>query len=115
MASLLLSNSDHQTTASAMFEILLEDMNLSDITLLTEEGKLVDAHKIVLSASSKYFKSLFSKVDKKYPVIVLRGVSFVTLKHILEFIYLGEARIDKEKLENFLEVGKSLQINGIFQ
>lgn len=45
----------HHTTLINVFESLLKDESLVDVTLYAE-GRYVKAHKVVLSACSQYFK-----------------------------------------------------------
>ena len=45
----------HQSTLVTVFDSLLKDESLVDVTLYAE-GRPVKAHKVVLSACSPYFK-----------------------------------------------------------
>ena len=45
-------------------------------------------------------------------LIYLKGIASVHLKHLLGFIYNGEASVEKEELKEFLEMGKELQVKG---
>ena len=40
---------------------LREDKDLSDVTLVCEDGQQVEAHKVILAISSPFFQSLLKK------------------------------------------------------
>ena len=42
----------------------------------------------------------------------MKAINGVPLEHILDFIYVGEASVGQEELEEFLETGKELQVKG---
>ena len=43
-------------------------------------------------------------------MIYLRGIQHEEIESILEFMYLGEATVQQERMEEFLKVGQSLEI-----
>ena len=99
--------SDH---LNDMMEGLLIDGAFSDVTLVTEDKHIFKAHKNILSMCSPFFKDLMTFDPKSSAVIYLKGVHFVELKLIMQFVYLGEATINEERMSEFLEVAKSLEI-----
>ena len=62
-------------------------------------------------------KTLFENIIKEHPnnnpVIFLRGIQHPEMESILKFMYLGETTISKERLNEFLNVVKSLEIEEI--
>merc|ERR1719300_1309877 len=96
---------------------MLHDMmtynELTDVTLVSEDKKHFKAHKVVLSSSSTVFKNIISDNNTSNPVIYLRGILSDEIESILQFIYLGQATIYQERMNEFLDVGKSLEINEI--
>ena len=97
-------------------EMLLE-MKLSeeftDVTLICEDKKQLKAHKIVLSACSTVFKSIISNLPQSNSVIYLRGVLHQEMESILEYMYLGVATLHQDRMNEFLNVAKSLEIKEI--
>jgi hypothetical protein len=87
--------------------------DFSDVTLVSADDEVVPAHKIILSSSSSFFEKLFTKHNHPNPLIFLNGVSGTVLGQILDFIYLGETRVDVANLEEFMQTGKDLKIMGI--
>jgi hypothetical protein len=85
------------------------------------------AHKIILSASSNYFREQLkgnnnnqrSKVKgqrSKFKVDttqLMMECSEKEMEKILEFIYTGQTLVDKKCLNSFLEVCRKLQIKGL--
>ena len=50
---------DFRENVATAFGSLREDNTFSDVTLTCEDGQQVEAHKVVLSASSPFFKVYF--------------------------------------------------------
>ncbi|XP_075209915.1 uncharacterized protein LOC142317317 isoform X3 [Lycorma delicatula] len=94
------------------FHSLLESEDLVDVTLATD-GHFIQAHKIVLSACSPYFKSLFKVNPCKHPIIILKGIQFEELKKLLQFIYRGEVNVNQKDLPEFLKTAELLQVKGL--
>ena len=106
---------DFHASISKTFSTLRKEQDFHDISLLSDDGKAVSAHKVVLSASSEFFKSVLRKADHSKPMIYLNGVDYKVLNHILDYIYEGEVQLYQEDLNNFLEVAEKLQINGLIE
>ena len=92
------------------FRELREDERLFDVTLVTDDGQHIQAHKIILSAGSHFFSDIFLKSNQTNMLIYLKGINSVQLEHLLDFIYNGEASVGQEELKEFLETGKELQV-----
>jgi len=82
---------------------------LFDVTLVTDDGQHIQAHKIILSSGSHFFSNIFLKSNQTNMLIYLKGIHSVQLEHLLDFIYNGEASVGQEVLKEFLETGKELQ------
>ena len=82
---LCLKWNDYQDNVNAAFGNLREEKEFSDVTLACEDGQLLDAHKVILAASSPFFKSLLTKSRHPHPVIFMKGVKFENLAAIVDF------------------------------
>lgn len=72
------------------------------------------AHQFVLSAASKFFRDIFCEMTQwQQPVVVLKNLSSKLLKLLVEFMYKGSVQMNEEMIEQFLEAGKLLQVEGI--
>ena len=87
---------------------------VTDITLTCEDGKIFEAHKVILSARSAYFYNLIPKL-KGDPVIFLKGVKGTYLEKILKYVYSGSASVPRAQLRSLFEVARSLQIKGLME
>ncbi|XP_034933645.1 uncharacterized protein [Chelonus insularis] len=94
------------------FENLWEEDSLVDVTLASD-GKCLTAHKIILSASSPFFKKIFETNPCQHPVIILQDVHFSELEALLIFIYKGEVNIEQDQLPILLKAAETLQIRGL--
>ena len=115
MEKFCLKWNDFQANVSKTFSTLRKEQDFYDITLLSDDGEAVSAHKVVLSASSEFFKSVIRKANHSKPMIYLNGVDYKVLNHILDYIYEGEVQLYQEDLNNFLDVAAKLKINGLIE
>eukprot|EP00092_Neocalanus_flemingeri_P026940 GFUD01029204.1.p1 GENE.GFUD01029204.1~~GFUD01029204.1.p1 ORF type:complete len:328 (-),score=83.44 GFUD01029204.1:750-1733(-) len=94
------------------FEELRKSEDFFDVTLACEENQ-VNAHKLVLSAASDFFKNILKKNKHDHPLIYLTGVKFSDLQAILDFIYTGETEVSEGDLENLLSTASKLKVKGL--
>ena len=90
-----------------------EDGNFIDVTLVCEDGQQVEAHKVILAASSSFFHKLLGRNKHSHPMVYMRGVKFDDLLAIMEFLYRGEANVVQDNLESFLAIAEELQLRGL--
>lgn len=103
---------NHQTNMLSVFDQLLHAETFTDVTLAVD-GQLLKAHKMVLSACSPYFQTLFVNHQEKHPIVILKDVPYADMKSLLDFMYRGEVSVDQERLTAFLKVAESLRIKGL--
>ena len=90
---------------------LSSDDSFADVTLVTDDKKQIKAHRNILSACSSVFKEILQiNSNNSHPVIYLRGIQHSEMESILQFIYLGEAKFYEERMNEFLNVAKNLDI-----
>ena len=79
---------------------------LCDITLVTKEGKVLKAHRNVLSAASPFFTKLLESdmKEKDEGIIRLEEISASIMEDVLEFIYTGSVVINKENAHDLVIV-----------
>ncbi|XP_054275343.1 protein abrupt-like [Macrosteles quadrilineatus] len=94
------------------FHSLWEEEDFVDVTLAAD-GKFIQAHKIVLSVCSPYFKHLFKVNPCKHPIVILKDVGYKELSGLLQFMYKGEVNVYQEELADFLKTAELLQIKGL--
>ena len=112
---LCLKWNDYQDNTSNAFKSLKNDKEFSDVTLVCDDGRQTNAHKIILSNSSPFFKEILSINKHPHPLIYMRGLKSEDLMTIVDFIYIGEANIFQENLDSFLSLAQRLKILGLLQ
>ena len=102
-----------QDNMKTVFGKLREDTDFSDVTLACEDGQQVEAHKVILAASSPFFQKLLGRNKHPHPLIYMRGVKSDDILAILDFLYCGEANVFQENLDSFLAIAEELQLKGL--
>ena len=104
---------DFESTVTSSFELLRKEEDLFDLTLISDDEIQIPAHKLVLSASSTFFKSILKQSSSNHPFLFLGGVNSRILQSVLDYIYHGQIQINKDELKVFLEVAKKFRIDGL--
>ena len=110
---LCLQWNDFKENAIGAFGNLRDDHDFADVTLATEDGRQVEAHKVILASSSPFFQNLLKRNRHPHPLIYLRGVRSDDLLAIVDFLYCGEANVYQENLDSFLAIAEELQLKGL--
>ena len=91
---------------------LWETRDFTDVTLISDDQQQYRVHKFILSACSTVFEKILTNSPHN-SLIYLRGIHHEELESILQFIYLGEATFFHERMNEFLNVAKDLDIKEI--
>ena len=102
-----------EANASKFFRNLRKEEHFYDVTLVSDDEQIVSAHKLVLSASSQFFKNILKKTTHSNPLVYLPGVKSADLNFIIDYIYYGEVQFEQDNLDNFLNVAQKLKIEGL--
>ena len=113
MAKCFLKWDEFEANISESFRKLREEERLFDVTLATDGGQQIQAHKMVLMAGSHFFRDIFMNTNHGNMLIYLKGISSTDLDHITDFMYNGEACIAQEELKQFLQTCKELKVKGL--
>jgi len=105
---------DFESNISSAFRDIRQEEEFFDVTVACNEEQL-QAHKVILSACSPFFKEVLRRNQHQYPVLYLRGVSFKDLEAVIDFMYHGEANVAQDDLDSFLQVAKDLKVKGLTQ
>jgi len=110
-------NLNWHTYSDHLKEIMNNLMNShksADVTLVCHDKTKFKAHKFVLSACSPVFQSIIDDLPNRGDsFIYLRGVESQEMKSILQFMYLGQATFYQDRMNEFLNVAKSLEVKEI--
>jgi len=99
---------------SSAFRHIREDKDFFDITIACEDEQ-IEAHKVILSACSPFFKKVLRRNKHQHPLLYLKGVSSRDMESVLNFMYHGEVNIAQEDLKSFLQVAEDLSVRGLTQ
>ena len=83
---------DFEKNISSSFRELQEDKDFLDVTLACGDNQL-QAHKVILSACSPFFKNVLRRNQHQHPLLYLKGVSFRDMEAVLNFMYQGQKLI----------------------
>ena len=105
---------DFETNISNAFKELREENDFFDVTLACDDSQ-IQAHKVILSACSPFFRTILRHNPHPHPLLYLKGVKYQDLLSVLNFMYLGEVSVAQEELNTFLSVAEDLKIKGLTQ
>ena len=110
---LCLKWNDFQENINSAFGSLRQDNAFTDVTLACVDGKQLEAHKVILAASSPFFQNLLGKSKHAHPIVYLKGMKSEELVAMLDFLYYGEANVYQENLDSFLAIAEEFQLKGL--
>ena len=105
--------SEFESNLQNTFANLRREEHFSDVTLVSEDGHLVKAHKVLLSASSPLLNTILKSQDHPKPLIFMRGAKTNVLSSLLDFIYSGKVEIAGEQLDGFMALADELKVKGL--
>jgi len=105
---------DFETNISTAFRELRDDKDFFDVTLACN-GDQIQAHKVILSACSPFFRNILRRNPHQHPLLYLKGVKYSDLQSVLNFMYHGEVNVAQEELNSFLSVAEELSVKGLTQ
>ena len=85
-----------------------------DVTLASDDEKIVSANKVVLAAGSKYFETILKNNPLPQQIICLQGINNEELNQILDYLYYGEVEIDWNKISRFIDISKRFKLHGLW-
>jgi len=105
---------DFERNISLAFRDIREEKDFFDCTISCG-SRQIDAHKLILSACSPFFRTVLKQNPHEHPLLYLKGVQFNDLQAVLNFMYHGEVNVAQEELNSFLSVAEDLQVKGLTQ
>ena len=102
-----------QETVSVAFSALHNNQDFSDVTLVCEDNQQIEAHKVVLSASSLLLKRMLLGVQHSHPLVYFWDIRERDMVKIVDFIYNGQVEVYHSDLNEFLNIANRLGIEGV--
>ena len=109
-----LSWKEFEQCAGNAFKGLYQDSDFTDVTLACMDDIQIKAHKVILTASSPFFKNILAKNAHSHPLLYLKGINGKVLEALLAFMYMGESKVLEADLKDFLDTADELKIKGLF-
>ena len=94
--------SDFQIKVSEGYKDIRISQDFCDVTLVSEDGIQIDAHKVILASASSFLKEMFKSLNHSHPLIYMRGATSSQLNNFIELIYQGETKWNENKYENVM-------------
>ena len=104
---LCLQWNDFQENVKVAFRNLRGDETFTDVSLACEDGQQVEVHKVILAASSPFFKKLLERNKHVHPLIYMRGLKSEDLLAIIDFLWRSVCIPRKSRLLSFHRRGTS--------
>ena len=103
----------------SVFHNFLQNRSFVDVTLVCDDNKYVQAHKVILSSISEVFSNILLNYNIMHNVgcslLYMKGVKHDSLQKILDFIYKGKTSVPMNKLADFMTLAKDLKITGLLE
>ena len=100
----------HKEFSSLILKNLFSEKVASDVTLVAEDNKSVDAHRFVLKYASSFFRDIFVRNPERHLTLHLQGLKYETLVNLVKYIYIGEALVRSEVWQDFMAHAKKWQL-----
>ena len=102
----------HLKNLARAFHCHRNEGHFCDVSIACED-KVIEAHKLVLSASSLVLNKILKKYPHPHPLIYLKGIRAVDMNALLEFVYCGEVKVSQDQLKPFMEAAEELMVQGL--
>ena len=109
----LMKVDDFDANFVSSFSLLRDSEEFFDVTLVSDDEIPIQAHKVVLSASSAFFRNVLKSQKVISPLLYIRGVTNNVLAGVVEFMYKGEVTVEENNLDSFLKLSEDLKLRGL--
>jgi len=107
---------DFHANIATSFKGLRDDDDFLDVTVACDEDKQLQAHKVILSACSPYFRAMLRKNKSQHPVLIMPdSVRFQDVVSLVDFMYHGEVSVPSEELSVFMNTAKQFKVRGLVE
>ena len=103
---------DFEQNMATRFQQILQNEEFV-VTLVSGDNVQIKAHKIILNTGSGLFRSVLSENAHHHPIIYLRVVTQEVLHALVDFLYLGQVKIQQHFMKSFMDTTLDLDIHGL--
>ena len=104
---------DFTVNVASTFRDLHSRHDFVDVTLACADGSTLEAHKVILSSVSTYFRDILKTTPCKHPIIILKDTNRDEASAMLEFAYTGEVNVAQDLLPSLLDTARAFRIKGL--
>ena len=90
-----------------------EESSYCDVTLASDDGHTIDAHRVILTAGSEFFGEVCRQAGPSKLFLYLKGIKRQELENVVDFLYNGQTYLAQEELNKFLESARELRVKGL--
>ena len=105
---------DHLCNVLESFSQLRDEESLLDCSIVCE-GNVIKCHKLLLAASSGYFRAAFVSLNTpcQSTAVIIKDMPFDDLKIIIDFIYKGEITVEQIQVPSLIKSAEALEVSGL--
>lgn len=94
--------------------VLRETRKFCDVEILCG-GKRIQAHRVILAASSPYFHAMFTVelLEKQQQCVEIHAIDPEILQELIQFIYSGKVKIGQENVQELMIAADMLQLKEV--
>ena len=107
-----LQNNEFFDNHTSYYSEIRQNKQLFDVSIACED-EIFEAHKVILSASSLFFRQVLSQYQQPNPLIYLKGVNKNDFLTLMDFIYTGKTEVLEENIKRFMDTANELKIMGL--
>jgi len=104
---------DFGVNVATTFRDLHAHSDFADVTLACAEGSTLEAHKVILSSVSTYFRDILKSTTCEHPIVILKDTAREVAQAMLEVAYTGEVNVAQELLPALLDTARCFRIKGL--
>ncbi|CAG0914854.1 unnamed protein product [Notodromas monacha] len=91
-------------------EKLYNDPTFSDVKICCAD-LVINAHKVILSAVSPYFASMFKRVSKDLSALLLPDEDLPVVGIVLQYLYSGKVSVPAHDVDKFKKLAERFHVN----
>ncbi|KAK9758531.1 Zinc finger, C2H2 type [Popillia japonica] len=108
----------HHATIVDEIKTCFSSENFADMTFICDDKTALSAHKLIMASASPLVRRILGEsVHAHGPsVVLIPGIKSCHLRHLLDFLYHGQACVKSSELESIRELFELLQIkSGVWE
>ncbi|XP_074107391.1 uncharacterized protein LOC141532791 [Cotesia typhae] len=98
---------------ASTLDFCYEKQHFVDLSLVCKNNVTFKCHKMILSATSGFFRRLLTNNEHPHPLIILHDIDPEDLKAVLNFMYYGEIEVPESHVKSLVKVARVLDIAGL--